>query len=94
MILSSIICVHFDHLSFHILVTPFVLALEREKSGVTPAFLISFFSPRTVMSSPDFPHPQLNPFSLPFPFPPFSPFPPFPPFPLFSPFSPFLSKEG
>lgn len=46
------------------------------------------------MSSPDFPHPQLNPFSLPFPFPPFSPFPPFPPFPPFSPFSPFLSKEG
>lgn len=31
MILPCMICVHFDHLSFHILVTPFVLALRERK---------------------------------------------------------------
>lgn len=68
MFLSHIIYVHFDCLSFHIHITCFVLALEREKSRVTPPFLISVFSSKRVTAPPDFSHPQHDPAFLPVPF--------------------------
>lgn len=64
-ILSHVIYVHFNYLCFHIHVTSFVLALEREESRATPSFLLLIFSSKRVTAPSDFPHPHLDPSFLP-----------------------------